>query len=506
MTNKEADHIINKEVFEFSYAEADQAFNLQREMNDALLFRIHGIINSAFEESFSPAESIRIEKLEIDLGEIPFTQLDNLMPSKLYGRLKEKLQMILPERKWSMDADEEIETCDDVKTVEYFLLTGGLPWWEGKPNFFLFNETVKTILQNDPEQIKTVLSAHIHNEIFLKRLIYQSNNEVYQRLFELIPGLNKLIATVEMVLYSCLNASFLLQKKEGQSENTSLAIDAPQQVNGHVGSFRNKTVEEFWHEKQTTFNKEILQQIIELAKKKAFAVTEQKLRSQLKEKILFTFGEMIELDKLEESMEQLISTDFCATFEKFKEETIASELPDKLYSPDLSTLAFGEKILIENAGLVLLSAFLPALFNELNWIKDGKFINKESQFKGIFLLHYIATGETAAPEYTLQLNKLLVGLKLEEPIPFTVKLTDKEKGEADQLLNDMITHWKALKSSSIEGFRGSFLLREGLLSTKGTHRLLQVERKGYDILLEHIPWSWRTVQFAWMDIYIDTEW
>ena len=92
------------------------------------------------------------------------------------------------------------------------------------------------------------------------------------------------------------------------------------------------------------------------------------------------------------------------------------------------------------------------------------------------------------------------------PTKMSIPIFKSEKQEAEQLLRDIIGHWAALKNSSVEALRGSFLLRDALLSYKNDHWLLQVERKGYDILLDHIPWSWQTIRFNWMKTYIEVEW
>jgi hypothetical protein len=165
-----------------------------------------------------------------------------------------------------------------------------------------------------------------------------------------------------------------------------------------------------------------------------------------------------------------------------------------------------EKIVINNAGLALIATFLPALFKELQYTENGVFKNRRLQYRALFVLHFMCTGLSASPEYDLQVNKILCGLGIEDPIPFSVELTEREKQEAEQLLNDIIGHWPALKSGSIDALRGSFLLREALLSFNHGRWLLQAERKGYDILLDRIPWSWKTTKFEWMEFYIETEW
>jgi hypothetical protein len=236
------------------------------------------------------------------------------------------------------------------------------------------------------------------------------------------------------------------------------------------------------------------------------SLPEDKLQLLLPEKMKEVFGDAIITTVDGQSRDNLITKDIDSAAESLVNEIV--KYKDEKDTGIISNLSAesDEKIYVQNTGLILIAAFLPALFRQLEWTNGGFFINKEMQFKAIFLLHYLATGETAAPEYTLQLNKILCGLNLEEPIPFSVELTDNEKQETQLLLQDIITHWTALKNSSVEGLQGSFIMRDGLLSFHNNHWLLQAERKGYDILLDQIPWSWRMTKLDWMETYIDTEW
>ena len=165
-----------------------------------------------------------------------------------------------------------------------------------------------------------------------------------------------------------------------------------------------------------------------------------------------------------------------------------------------------KKIIIENAGLCLLAPYLPALFNHLGFTENGKFKTKAYAHRALYLLQYIVNGRQRNYEYVLQLNKLLCGLKINEPIAGYKRLTSLERNEAEDLITSVITHWKALKSTSQKGFRSSFLQRKGILTEQENGWTLQVEKKGYDLLLDSIPWSFNMIKFPWMDKMIQVEW
>ena len=63
-----------------------------------------------------------------------------------------------------------------------------------------------------------------------------------------------------------------------------------------------------------------------------------------------------------------------------------------------------------------------------------------------------------------------------------------------------------LRDMSIAGFRSSFLLRDGQLSTRDGNWLLRVQRETHDIVLDRFPWSARVVKLPWMDAMVVVEW
>ena len=52
----------------------------------------------------------------------------------------------------------------------------------------------------------------------------------------------------------------------------------------------------------------------------------------------------------------------------------------------------------------------------------------------------------------------------------------------------------------------TFFQREGSLRKDGNDWILTVEKKAFDILLEQIPWSFRTVKLPWNKYVIHVEW
>lgn len=165
-----------------------------------------------------------------------------------------------------------------------------------------------------------------------------------------------------------------------------------------------------------------------------------------------------------------------------------------------------KKIQINNAGICLIAAYLPAFFRNMHLLEDKKFKSISHAMQAMYLIAYLAEGGTRHKEYLLQFNKILTGFGVTDPVPHMPRLPSGYRKEADALLAAIIDNWKALRTTSITGFRQSFLKRDGLLTDNGPTWTLQVERKGHDVLLGSVPWGFSMIRFPWMQKPVVVEW
>jgi hypothetical protein len=173
---------------------------------------------------------------------------------------------------------------------------------------------------------------------------------------------------------------------------------------------------------------------------------------------------------------------------------------------DLVSQEIQEVFFIRNAGLIILSPYLETLFEKCGLTNNNEFIDNQSKFIAVRLLEYAATGTTGSEENELVINKLLCGLSVLDTIGVNINLSNENKEILDGLLNAVIQHWTALGNTSIDGLRESFLQREGRLEEHEEQYHLDVEQRAYDILLDHIPWSFHNIGLKWMEKNILVEW
>ena len=122
------------------------------------------------------------------------------------------------------------------------------------------------------------------------------------------------------------------------------------------------------------------------------------------------------------------------------------------------------------------------------------------------LLQYLATEDPSPPEYQLALGKVLCGMAVNEPFDFGPPVSAAEAEECEDLITAVIRHALVLKDMSTAGFRGTFLLRKGALSSRDGAWLLRVERRSYDLVLDRFPWGMSWIKLPWMAAPLRVEW
>ena len=171
-----------------------------------------------------------------------------------------------------------------------------------------------------------------------------------------------------------------------------------------------------------------------------------------------------------------------------------------------NTKVVNEPIYINNIGLILFHIFIPTYFGKLNLLNDeGEFKDEESKFRAVHLLQILVT-DNKYDEHELVLNKILCNLDITIPIPMDIEFTDAERNLSIELGKVVLQRWDKMKNASIGHFRAAFLMRDGRIILKEDGWYLNVEKRGYDIILGSLPWAFGVIKFKWMPKFLYTEW
>ena len=170
---------------------------------------------------------------------------------------------------------------------------------------------------------------------------------------------------------------------------------------------------------------------------------------------------------------------------------------------------------------VVTGVSVATLYNWINTIALNRVVKKDIMIRlcdengaavvSWKVLNAIPT-QLDAPAFTASSNDVaiesmqLCGLDLEEPLQLPTPLSADEQAECEALLVAAIAQAPILRQMSVAGFRGSFGLREGQLSSRDGHWLLQVERQTFDVVIDRFPWSAALVRLPWMPALLQVQW
>ncbi len=149
--------------------------------------------------------------------------------------------------------------------------------------------------------------------------------------------------------------------------------------------------------------------------------------------------------------------------------------------------------------------FLSELFTATG-CRIGKEWSGQGQQTAVRLLGYLSDGDEDLPEYRLVFQKILAGLTEEEPLEAIAPPTDEMLASCDELLEAVLQHWTALKSTGPGGLREGFLQRPGMLRAAGNGMQLEMEKRAQDVLITRLPWSCSMVRLSWMSQFITVNW
>jgi len=191
----------------------------------------------------------------------------------------------------------------------------------------------------------------------------------------------------------------------------------------------------------------------------------------------------------------------------------SNELPEilkpakKITKKDILLTSDKKKgIAVRNAGIVLLNSYIGILFERLGFIENKVFVNETIQADAVHYIQYIITGLTSTEESLLPLNKVLCGLPLNYPVKSGFAIPDAHKRTIESLINAAIAYWPAIGNTSINGFRGNWLVRDGVLTEKEERWELTIEKRAYDILIHKSPFSFSIIKHTWMEKPIHVIW
>lgn len=417
--------------------------------------------------------------------------LDELDPDQLEEEisvaLAEKLRHVIHARRNKSETEAGAggtfsEEEQHRKVLAFFLKKGRTPWWASSQVLARAMDYLDSLSASD--WVHFIRSQNRESPLVIKRYVNQWPE-------------NSVLVTIKKIVKERFGSESIVDLLNGLLAFDKLKRPAYRGIDGVGPGIYERVLEDLISNKgEHQIAADMIQSWLQNSGSEPNQNREQlnELKKFLKRQKLLSHG-------LKEALEK-------AYPQKLPDDTAESEAGEKVGENEDKSFVTDEKesVPVQNAGIVILHSYLPRLFSRLGYLENGEFRNQATRERAVCALHFLATGGSEFPEEELVLAKFLCGWPQDEPISRYLDFSDYEREECERLLSGVISHWKALKNTSINGLRSSFLQREGILKKEAFGYTLYVEEFTHDILLQRLPWSISVVKLTWMDEMLTVQW
>lgn len=545
-------HIINRQIIELHMPKKSNVQALQKKVAHLCQNKLRSILDQQLTARFGGNDKKRhqFERLTIDLGEVKFEDIEAVFAEQLAQAINDQTS-VAPSTEYEEENATIAElTTTPMKLLGYYLKTGILPWWSEDKSIKYIHKQLDTLLETPNPHFKELLGQFQYHPGYLERFLNTfTEKQLLQSLQlltdislealsdtkkELLEQFNK--ATTEWVPglkdFELIKAFWTAAFEEISTAKDFSVLEwrITRQVfqelwvgSKNEGSTSGNTalvgVKAIVKRLKTQYSDNpIWQSFAQRLSLLSHHSTLRHLDARLLEEFLQRLGQLESTLGIPSAEERPGVTRKAVTnahlqpvlehlqvMEAIMKQVQSGPIPDVLnkLSYEFEETDF---ITVQNAGLVILWPFLQRFFDNMELMEGKAFHDEVTRSKAACTLQYLTgMGEEEIFEGQLPLNKVLCGIPLEDTVE-VVALSPEEKKMAEGLLQSAITrgpHWKNL---TLEGFRSSYLRREGSLRMKEGHWLLQVEKETYDITLEKLPWGFTVVKLPWMQAPLMVEW
>ncbi|HNG95661.1 MAG TPA: contractile injection system tape measure protein, partial [Acidobacteriota bacterium] len=168
-------HSLRKQTFEIEAASEQLAMALQSSLGDINRRSLVPVIERVLNEVSIPGQTIKISKVKVDLGTIPFQQLEETAAKRLYHELLRALTDAIAEITQNPTPENRTRSKTEslLGQIEHFLVQGTLPFGFTGAGQFSFERQVLHLAETNPQGLVELVKTHSHQRYVIERLLYQ---------------------------------------------------------------------------------------------------------------------------------------------------------------------------------------------------------------------------------------------------------------------------------------------------------------------------------------------
>ncbi len=219
-------HIVEEVLFDVSFPTEDEAFAEQAMLSTFVTDTLMSEVDDAFNDCSDDHSILRIDRLEVDLGVVPYLNYQGEMADRLRERLRQQLREYQAKSriKDSQGVVTIESTASDLETLQYFIRNGYLPWHCQAESTVAIQLMFMRVIESQGDAVVRLLTSTL------------SPNDALDRLADLLPqeGLIKIarlflhekfdtVALLLAHLADCQLSHRWLERISTQSRNACLS-------------------------------------------------------------------------------------------------------------------------------------------------------------------------------------------------------------------------------------------------------------------------------------------
>ncbi len=182
-------NVVNKLTFEFNCNSELVAKAMSNEITHFWTYQFSEILSKVIAGNLDNNKLWKIERLEIDLGDIRFEEIGS---NEIIERFRKLLTENMEERRKNITRTAKtIIPVEDVhiRIVKALMQTGDLPWWMDKNEPFNADKTIRVALENNSRELQYFLRSQLNNADVIRRIKMVCSPETWSVLEKLVPEL-----------------------------------------------------------------------------------------------------------------------------------------------------------------------------------------------------------------------------------------------------------------------------------------------------------------------------
>jgi hypothetical protein len=182
-------YIIQQYTFDIGFYDQAKVHALQNMFSKLFYDQAMPVMETVFENRIPANQLVQCNRLEINIGSIPYERVNKDFADRFKEALEKELTLLLAAQEAAAPngvAATDAITGSLVSLLEYFLITGSLPWWASQQTTAGPVQVLEQVMQQAPAQLLQLVLRTGEHDYVRRRLVYQFPESTLQGVISLL--------------------------------------------------------------------------------------------------------------------------------------------------------------------------------------------------------------------------------------------------------------------------------------------------------------------------------